>query len=54
MASIKLFTFNELYSIEGLKKIDNKFLGVVKEKNLKLYEKLNHCIPELMMLPTRF
>ena len=40
MASIKLFTFNELYSVEGLKKIDNKFLSVVKEKNLKLYEKL--------------
>ena len=40
MASINLFTFNELYSVDGLKKIDNKFLSVVKEKNLKLYEKL--------------
>ena len=40
MASIKFFTLNELYSVDGLKKIDNKFLSVLKEKNLKLYEKL--------------
>ena len=40
MASINFFTLNELYSVDGLKKIDNKFLSVLKEKNLKLYEKL--------------
>ena len=40
MASINLFTLNELYSVDGLKKIDNKFLSVLKEKNLKLYDKL--------------
>ena len=40
MGTIKLFTFNDLYSVEGLKKIDNKFLSVGKRKNLKLYEKL--------------
>ena len=40
MATINLFTLNELYSVDGLKKIDNKFLSVLKEKNLKLYEKL--------------